>query len=933
MRSTASGQYAVAIGRNAVAGSNNAIAIGQNAVAQTGANAVAIGSATATGSHAYALGQGATASGTNAMALGRNMAVSGTNSVGIALDNTGYTLSQNNALAIMGGNVGIGTVSPGSYRLSVVGGDAYFDGNLFVNKNIFLKGNLTTYNVQTLRINGSLTPYSTSFNFDIGNSSRRWRDGWFNGNLYLGEYLYHADDLDTYLRFTDNNVLLSAGNTAFIELNGAVSPRQLVFNKDSENLDIILRGDNDASLLFTKGSTDRVGIGTNDPGAKLDVRGAALVGSTAGQQLSIDASGHLSDANEPVTIQDQLLVDDTSTTALVVRKDGAGATIFSVDTAGNQVHIGTGFAGTGATFTTAGALSMDDDLLVGGGDIALTGGSTTITATTTGGSLTIKSDSTGALTLDSGTTGQVNLGTGNDAKTINIGTGTGANTLVIGTTSGAASTTIRSGTGDLTLQSTDQILLSSSKGAGGTTTEALSLKTSTNLGAFDEVVQIGDSAADFVTVLGEGNVGIGTSSPGTRLEIAGGGSFSYPTLGTGKGQVHLKQSGTNDQSAAITFSGNSGSEINSAQAGIYVQSSGSYGTRMYFATTDSFATGSQARMMINSNGNVGINTLGPDARLDVLASSGPQLRLTHTDDTKFVDFTLDTNHYLTIKPSSTGRVIIQPTTNSANSFQVLNAAGGTPILNVDTSNNRIGINTASPNQALHVVGNANITGSLYVGGAQIYASNAMNAAGDLTIDGNVTLGNNPANDWTLIRGSAIVNANKAIAALIVNQSGSGNLLEVRKSNTQHLYVKNTGIVHVGSGGSETYMDGTGDVYIQDVLEVDGSAYLGDGTGTDTITLNAGSGTILLQTDTSGGADTTRIAVGTGSSNVSIDITNSYVNMNANKIINVNAAGYNAVGCTTKTGPGVADVACAATDEMISLRWTGTAWKSVCCRVI
>jgi Chaperone of endosialidase len=48
-----------------------------------------------------------------------------------------------------------------------------------------------------------------------------------------------------------------------------------------------------------------------------------------------------------------------------------------------------------------------------------------------------------------------------------------------------------------------------------------------------------------------------------------------------------------------------------------VQSASSYGTKMYFATTNLFATGAQSRMMIDSQGNVGIGTNAPTAKLSV----------------------------------------------------------------------------------------------------------------------------------------------------------------------------------------------------------------------------------------------------------------------------------------------------------------------------
>lgn len=55
----------------------------------------------------------------------------------------------------------------------------------------------------------------------------------------------------------------------------------------------------------------------------------------------------------------------------------------------------------------------------------------------------------------------------------------------------------------------------------------------------------------------------------------------------------------------------------SAYAGIYYQTSGNYGSRLIFGTTGSYANGAYARMIIQSNGNVGIGTLSPDTLLTI----------------------------------------------------------------------------------------------------------------------------------------------------------------------------------------------------------------------------------------------------------------------------------------------------------------------------
>jgi hypothetical protein len=50
---------------------------------------------------------------------------------------------------------------------------------------------------------------------------------------------------------------------------------------------------------------------------------------------------------------------------------------------------------------------------------------------------------------------------------------------------------------------------------------------------------------------------------------------------------------------------------------------------------------------------------------------------------------------LTITPSSTGQIILQPTTDSTDFFQVLDANGGTPIFNVDVTNEAISVKTTT----------------------------------------------------------------------------------------------------------------------------------------------------------------------------------------------------------------------------------------------
>lgn len=79
------------------------------------------------------------------------------------------------------------------------------------------------------------------------------------------------------------------------------------------------------------------------------------------------------------------------------------------------------------------------------------------------------------------------------------------------------------------------------------------------------------------------------------------------TVGSGSG------TGINDGNAGgITIGTDTAS-----YGGIYWQSAGSYGLRLHFATTGSFANGAYTRMLITHDGKVGIGTLTPDTLLTV----------------------------------------------------------------------------------------------------------------------------------------------------------------------------------------------------------------------------------------------------------------------------------------------------------------------------
>lgn len=136
-----SGLYALALGYvNNASGNYGAVAMGNNN--------------TASALSAMAIGNSNVASNLFSFALGRNMTVSGNSSFGINVSTTAAALSQDNTIALMGGNVGIGTVSP-SYLLTVAGNTAINSGTLSFN-------NYAGINNEVLMVSSTGQPYWTS---------------------------------------------------------------------------------------------------------------------------------------------------------------------------------------------------------------------------------------------------------------------------------------------------------------------------------------------------------------------------------------------------------------------------------------------------------------------------------------------------------------------------------------------------------------------------------------------------------------------------------------------------------------------------------------------------------------------------------------------------------------------------------------------------
>lgn len=257
-------------------------------------------------------------------------------------------------------------------------------------------------------------------------------------------------------------------------------------------------------------------------------------------------------------------------------------------------------------------------------------------------------------------------------------TGTGA-----GAFSGAlTSTTLNTGQGANELYPMDQAVLTSSSPTFVTETltgltASLPVKTDASKVLVSGAINL--ASAEVTGLLPNANLAnssiniTDTAGIGAGASVSLGGTLTlsnttatpqFTRLGLGiaaSAPYRLFTSEGTTSAIAINVSGGAGGDksqlvfrFNNGRNGAVIQSvvGGSFVGDLQFYTNPTGASGAETeKMRILGNGNVGVGTTGPDAKVDSLTTSGAQYRATYTDGSVYTDMTTDSSGDFTIAPT------------------------------------------------------------------------------------------------------------------------------------------------------------------------------------------------------------------------------------------------------------------------------------------
>jgi hypothetical protein len=328
-----------------------------------------------------------------------------------------------------------------------------------------------------------------------------------------------------------------------------------------------------------------------------------------------------------------------------------------------------------------------------------------------------------------------------------------------------------------------------------------------------------------------GNVGIGTASPGAKLDVSVSGLLAIKsTASTGTSGIYNQFTNTGgsfyigiDSSTASTFAaGNYAATIQNTTSGNMV-------IDQFTSNSIILKTANTERMRIDSSGNVGIGTTGPGAKLEVYGNAAAP---STTANNGVFRINTGTSNEIQIGTYSTSPFGVwmqtKQNTNSGSTYSIiLNPLGG-----------GVGIGTASPSETLQVNG-SNVVVASEVFGFSVSgvtdATKALRMGYDNTNDVAVISASDIGTGWKNI----VISPPGSLSNVGIGTNSPANVLQVAKNQTADtaIVVSNAGTSNAATtmsfvlaesttpqGWFRRYRDGTGitEIGYSDILTFSGN---------------------------------------------------------------------------------------------------------------